>query len=47
MLSTISVIATVKPRLRPPRSYGHLVITDTFFGRLAKTALNFLVKNPR
>ena len=35
------------PALRPPRYYGHLVITATFFGRLAKTATNFLLKKKK
>ena len=26
--------------------YGHLIITATLFGRLAKTAIHILVKNP-
>ena len=34
------------PTLQPPWPYGHLVVTATFFGCLAKTAIHFLVKKP-
>ena len=36
--------STVKPASRPPRYYGHLVISATLFWPPGKTAIHFLVK---
>ena len=38
--------STVKLALRPPRCYGHLVISATLFWPTGKTAIHFLIKIP-
>ena len=44
LLVQMLTIIQWNPVLWPPRKCGHLVITATFFGHLAKTTMHFLVK---